>query len=58
MKRRKREAEEKRQQARMDCAEHEYRLKREREMVARAERSDPALASYLARRRARLGAAA
>lgn len=58
MKRRKREAEEKRQQARMDLAEREYRLKREREMVARAEQADPALASYLARRRARLGAAA
>ena len=57
VKRRKREAEEKRQQARMDLAEREYRLKRERQMVARAEQADPALAHYLARRRARLGAA-
>lgn len=58
MKRRKREAEEKRQQARMDRAEHECRAERERQMVERAEQADPALAHYLARRRARLGVAA
>lgn len=57
MKRRKREAEQKHQQPCMDPAEHEQRVREEREAVARAEQADPALAHYLARRRARLGAA-
>lgn len=57
-KRAREEAEQKRQAALMERAEREYRLKREREMVARAEQADPALAHYLARRRARLGVAA
>lgn len=52
------EAERKRQQALRERAEHEQRLKDEREAVARAERNDPSLAHYLARRRARLGVAA
>lgn len=52
------EAERKRQQALRERAEHEQRLKDEAEAVARAERNDPSLASYMARRRARLGVAA
>lgn len=53
-----REAEHKRQQALRERAEHEKRVREEREAVARAERNDPSLASYMARRRARLGVAA
>lgn len=52
------ETERKRQQALRERAEHEQRLKDEKEAVARAERNDPSLAHYLARRRARLGVAA
>ena len=56
--RKRNEAERKRQQALRERTEHEQRLKEEREAVARAERNDPSLAHYLARRRARLGVAA